>query len=240
LTDAKHVSDMEAVTRMADSKRDNVLAAAAAGDEFAFRQIISEHHKDMYRVCMAISGDRAVTDEATQAAWVIAWKRIGDVREPSHLRPWLVTVAANEARQLLRRRRRQAAIASVSDAAGEPGGIAPATGAAALDLGAAVARLDPDDRALLAVRYVAGFDATEIGTAMGKSPAAIRQRLKRLLDRLREDLDDGSGRDRLDVLSRLDDRHRAREALGVDRGVDRFCGHATLLDCGDGWSSLLR
>jgi len=48
-----------------------------------------------------------------------------------------------------------------------------------------------DDRTLLAMRYVAGFDATEIADALGSSPAAIRQRLKRLLDRLREELTDG-------------------------------------------------
>jgi DNA-directed RNA polymerase specialized sigma24 family protein len=40
------------------------------------------------------------------------------------------------------------------------------------------------------MRYVAGFDSTELGIATGKSPAAIRQHLKRLLDRLHEELGD--------------------------------------------------
>lgn len=38
------------------------------------------------------------------------------------------------------------------------------------------------------MRYVAGFNANELAVVTGKSPAATRQRLKRLLDRLREDL----------------------------------------------------
>ena len=46
-------------------------------------------------------------------------------------------------------------------------------------------RLDPDDRALLVMRYGAGFDSTELAAATGRKPAAIRQRLKRLVDRLR-------------------------------------------------------
>jgi DNA-directed RNA polymerase specialized sigma24 family protein len=50
-------------------------------------------------------------------------------------------------------------------------------------------RLDPDDRALLTMRYVFGFDATELSTALGISPAGTRTRLKRLLDRLRQELD---------------------------------------------------
>jgi DNA-directed RNA polymerase specialized sigma24 family protein len=51
--------------------------------------------------------------------------------------------------------------------------------------------MDPDDRALLAMRYGAGFKSNELAIATGKTPAAIRQRLKRLVDRLRDDLDDG-------------------------------------------------
>mgnify|MGYP001815508628 CR=1 FL=1 len=50
-------------------------------------------------------------------------------------------------------------------------------------------RLDPDDRALVAMRYVFGFDATELSATTGISPAGTRQRLKRLLDRLRQELE---------------------------------------------------
>lgn len=77
-----------------------------------------------------------------------------------------MTVAANEARQILRKRRRQATIETDADAARQPGGIDPATGAAALDVSAAVSKLDVDDRTLLAMRYVASFDATEIANAL--------------------------------------------------------------------------
>ena len=77
-----------------------------------------------------------------------------------------------------------------SDPADAPGGIDPATGIAGVDLRAALLRLDADDRALLVMRYGAGFDSTELAAVTGKTPAAIRQRLKRLTDRLREDLRD--------------------------------------------------
>ena len=64
---------MEAVTRMADRQRADLLAAAAAGDEIAFRRIIAAHHDDMRRVALSIARDRTVAEEATQAAWLIAW-----------------------------------------------------------------------------------------------------------------------------------------------------------------------
>jgi RNA polymerase sigma factor (sigma-70 family) len=52
-------------------------------------------------------------------------------------------------------------------------------------------RLDPDDRALLALRYVAGFDSNELAKAIGISPSGVRNRLERLLKRLHEELDHG-------------------------------------------------
>jgi len=168
-----------------------MLTAAAAGDEFAFRRIIAAYHDDMRRVCRVISGDQTIADEATQAAWLIAWTKIGKVYGEEHLRPWLVSVAANEAKKLMRKRRRRAEFETVLESSGEPGGIDPATGVAGIDLDAAMARLDPDDRALLAMRYVAGFDSNELARATGISPSGTRSRIERLLKRLREDLRDG-------------------------------------------------
>ena len=182
---------MEAATRMAQHDAGDLIALAADGDELALRRIIAENHEDMRRVCSYVLGDSAVADEAVQAAWVIAWKRIGTVRDPERLRPWLVSVALNEAKQLLRKRRRRAQVEVPADASAQPGGVDPATGIAAIDLKAALDRFDPDDRALLAMRYAAGFDSNELAVALGITPAGTRTRLKRLLDRLREELTDG-------------------------------------------------
>jgi RNA polymerase sigma factor (sigma-70 family) len=180
---------MEASTSLAHAgARD--LIASAAGDEFAFRRIIAAHHDDMRRVCVYVTGDRALADEATQAAWVIAWTKIGSVKEAARLRPWLMAVAVNEARQLIRRRRRLAEIQVAANALRHEGDRDPATGVSGIDLRLAMSRLDPADRALIALRYVAGFDSNELAAATGMKPGTVRQRLKRLLDRLREDLTD--------------------------------------------------
>ena len=179
---------MEALTRMADQGPSDLLSAAASGDEYAFRRLIAEHHDDMRRVCSYVTRDESVADEAAQAAWVTAWSKLGSVRDPSRLRPWLISVAVNEAKQILRRQRRRAENEIDVDASREPSSNDLSTTARTVDLHAALGRLGPDDRALLAMRYVAGFDSNELAAATGKTPAAIRQRLKRLLDRLRKDL----------------------------------------------------
>jgi RNA polymerase sigma factor (sigma-70 family) len=107
---------------------------------------------------------------------------------------WLVAVAANEARRLMRSRRPRIAEISVADIELE---VVPdlrsdplADGIANADLRRVLASLDPTDRALIALRYVAELSSEEIGRALGMSSSGARGRLSRLLVRLRGDLRD--------------------------------------------------
>jgi RNA polymerase sigma factor (sigma-70 family) len=172
-----------------EDKLAGALALAAAGDEIAFARIVQAYHDDMTRVCFVICGDVDIADEAVQAAWPIVWRKVGSLRDPSRLRPWLVSIAANEARMLIRRRRRRTVVELAVANAAAPD-VDPAGQVADIDLANALARLDPDDRALLALRYVAGFDSTELARATGRSPSGTRARLSRLLARLRTELRD--------------------------------------------------
>ena len=174
-------------SRLGDAVGD-LVSQAADGDEAAFTQIVAAHHDDMIRVSYVVCGDADLADEAVAAAWLIAWRKLGDLREPDRLRPWLVSIAANEARQAVRRRRRRGVVELAMPAPVASGN--PAARAADIDLINALARLDADDRALLALRYVAGFDSSELGRATGRSASGTRARLARLLGRLRTELHD--------------------------------------------------
>jgi len=160
---------------------------AADGDEPAFARLVAEHHASMARVAYVVTGEPELTRDAVQAAWSIAWRRLHDVRDPGQVRSWLVAIAANEARHLVRRRRR-VTIVDISEARDRSGGSDPAERIGGLDLERSLRHLGPDDRALLALRYVAGLDSTEIATHLGISASGVRSRLARLLDRLRTDL----------------------------------------------------
>ena len=172
-----------------DDGLERAVALAAAGDEAAFARLIRAHHDDMTRVCFVICGDLDIADEAVQAAWPIVWGKLGSLRDPARLRPWLVSIAANEARQLLRRRQRRTVV-ELSVGTPATSRADPAGTIGDLDLVNALNRLGPEDRALLALRYVAGFDSTELARATGRSPSGTRARLARLLDRLRTELRD--------------------------------------------------
>jgi RNA polymerase sigma factor (sigma-70 family) len=165
------------------------VADAAAGDADALARIVGAHHDDMARICYVICGDQDMAQDAVQAAWPIAWRKLGSLRDTDRLRPWLMAVAANEARQTLRRQRRYQVVQIEVADIGSPHGD-PAANSGLTDLAVALRRLSPEDRTLLALRHVAGFDATEIGRELGMSPSGVRSRLARLVERLRSELRD--------------------------------------------------
>src|SRR5262245_24592626 len=85
----------------------SIVDRAIAGDELAFARIVAAHHEDMARIAYFVCGDLDVAEEAEQTAWAVAYRRLKDLRDPARLRPWLLAIAANEARQISRSRRRR-------------------------------------------------------------------------------------------------------------------------------------
>lgn len=163
------------------------VRSAATGDEIAFARLVAEHHASMARVAYVICGDEESTRDAVQSAWTIAWRRMRSIRDPSHVRAWLVAIAANEARQAMRRRRRQRVVDISDDVVRADGGHVDES-ADIVDLDRALRGLKTEDRSLLAMRYAAGLDSSEIARQFGISASGVRSRLARLLERLRQDL----------------------------------------------------
>ena len=190
----RHLWDMtDLVIPVASSGAGFSLASAvrlaAAGDEIAFARIVDLYHGDLVRVSYVIAGDQQLAQDAAQSAWSIAWRKLGSLRDVDRIRPWLISVAANEARQLVRARNRrhirEVRVGPIEGADADPSGEINR-----LDLVNALNRLNPDDRRLLALRYVSGLDSSEIGTLLGMSPSGVRGHLSRLLQRLRKELGD--------------------------------------------------
>ena len=162
---------------------------AADGDHAAFGRLVALHYDEMARVAYVITGDRSFAQDAVQSAWIRAWIKLRSVRDPRRIRQWLLAVAANEARQIARRHRRIAVIELGPELEAAPG-TDPALSIGRIDLVRVLGLLSPDDRALLALRYVAGIDAAELGSMTGRSASGTRARLSRLTARLRRELDD--------------------------------------------------
>jgi RNA polymerase sigma factor (sigma-70 family) len=167
----------------------STVALAGAGDEAAFAQLVASYHADMARVALTACGDRELAADAVQSAWLVAWRKLHSLRDPDRVRPWLLSVTANEARQLLRRRHGRVVEIDV-DAPGDSRGD-PCEGIERVDLRRALARLSADDRAVLGLHYGVDLSWDELAAALGTSPSTARKRLSRAIDRLRKELRDG-------------------------------------------------
>jgi RNA polymerase sigma-70 factor (ECF subfamily) len=168
--------------------QETTVRRAAEGDELAFARLVATHHASMARVAYVIVGDATMASDAVQAAWEIAWRKLRDLRDPARVRAWLVAISANEARAALRRGRRRPVV-DISVSLDRHGDGDPADGIGLVDLERALRRLRPEDRSLIALRYVAGLDSSEIAAQLGVSASGVRSRLARLIERLRTDLD---------------------------------------------------
>jgi RNA polymerase sigma-70 factor (ECF subfamily) len=163
------------------------VRSAANGDQVAFSRLVAEHYPAMARVAFVVCGDEEATRDSVQSAWTIAWRRIGSLRNPSRVRAWLIAIAANEARQAVRRRRR-VSVLDLSDELALTDDTATNEWLELVDLQRALRGLKPDERALLAMRFAVGLESAEIARELGMSASGVRSRLARLLERLRVDL----------------------------------------------------
>ena len=81
--------------------------AASAGDRRAFARICYRYANRLYDFCIGMLRDRDLAADCVQDTFCIVATSLSDLREPDKLRPWLYSVARNEALRRLRDRRRE-------------------------------------------------------------------------------------------------------------------------------------
>ncbi len=161
-----------------------------------FASLVLPHTQAMARVAAALIG-LADAEDAAQEALVRAWNGWAALREESATRAWLLRITVNichnwQAGHFGTHRSRTEPLAAQADetTTGPFAGVWPGTTehATALDLRLAVMSLPDELRAVVALRFYAGMDATEIGAALDLPPSTVRTRLRRALALLRDEL----------------------------------------------------
>jgi RNA polymerase sigma-70 factor, ECF subfamily len=171
---------MEAIV-IAPSRDTDLVERARRRDLDAFESIVRDRMGAVYRLSLAITGNEADAADATQEAFVAAWKQVRSLRNAARLEAWLARIAVNSARMVVRARRRRSVreIAGISDSLGERPAHAARSPAErdARALAAALDRLDPDQRAILALRYLDGRGIPEIAATLGIPEGTAKSRL---------------------------------------------------------------
>jgi RNA polymerase sigma factor (sigma-70 family) len=146
-----------------------------------FQEVVDAHGRDVYRVCAAVAG-RGGADDAYQETMLAALAAYPQLRDPSVVRSWLLTIASRKAIDVHRGVKR----APVPVAEPDPG-AAPERELHDDALWEQVRELPEKQRLAVAYRFVLDLAYKEIGEAMGTSEEAARRNVFEGLKRLRVD-----------------------------------------------------
>jgi len=160
------------------------LARARRGDMDACEQIFRKFHKPSYSVAYRICQCRELSQEVTQEAFITAFRRIRQFRGDAPFWGWLRRVVINHTISSLRKLPR-ADLVEFQEYHAPSGGEYEQIGLS-MDLEAALARLDRDDRAVVWLHDVEGYNHKEIANLFGKTESFSKTRLSRARARLRE------------------------------------------------------
>jgi RNA polymerase sigma factor (sigma-70 family) len=83
----------------------DLIEASRRGDRAAFAEVIARYQRAVYAVAFSGVRDRALADDVTQDAFVIAWRKLDELRDATRLPAWLCGIARNVARDARKRRR---------------------------------------------------------------------------------------------------------------------------------------
>ena len=172
-----------------------LVERARAGDSRAFAELVRGHQEIAFRTAYLICGNAADAEDAAQEGFVKAYRALPRFRAGEPLRPWLLTIVANEARNRRRSAGRRAALALRAAGEERPSGEAAPSPEAALLAGerraallAALGRLREDDRLVIGCRYLLELSEAETAATLGVRPGTVKSRLSRALERLRKEV----------------------------------------------------
>ena len=165
---------------------------ARRADAAAWETIVRRYQVPIFRLAYLILGDAAEAEDAAQETFLRAYGALGRFDDARPLRPWLLSIAANLARNRRRSLGRYWAAMQRAFLAEPRRHHAPPERTPASDarrLREAVGRLRPDARDVVYLRYFLGLSEAETAAALDIPPGTAKSRHSRALAQLRAIID---------------------------------------------------
>src|SRR2546425_8601658 len=168
-----------------------LIARAQRGDTAAYEEIVQRYQQIAFRTAYVITGSSADAEDAAQEGFVKAYRALDRFRLGADLRPWLLRIVANEARNRVRSSGRRHQLELRLTEGFRPGDAAPSPEAVAvaaderrrlLAMGNA---LSHEDRLVIASPYFLELSGEETAAAPGIAEGPVKSRLSRALARLK-------------------------------------------------------
>lgn len=156
------------------------------GEPAAFAELVRRHERAVYGVALAVLGDHHTAEDAAQETFVMAYEKLGSLRNGSAFGAWVLRIARRHATRLARRRPRfQTIEATDPESAGGRDGQ--------LDeelqgLLRALVELPPHEQRVLTLKHFDGYGVQAIAQITGRPVGTITKQLSRAYARLRDRL----------------------------------------------------
>jgi RNA polymerase sigma factor (sigma-70 family) len=186
----------------ATSEDAKLVERAKDGDAAAYERLVRGQQEVAFRTAYLITGDASEAEDATQEAFVKAYRSLGRFRPGAPFRPWLLSIVANEAKNRSKAagRRARLVLRAAAEAPVRADDASPEAAAVAAERQAelllALEALREVDRLAIACRYFLGLSEEETAAALGCARGTVKSRLSRAIRRLRETMteeDDAAG-----------------------------------------------
>jgi RNA polymerase sigma-70 factor, ECF subfamily len=157
------------------------IRGAQQGSVADLERLFREHWPRAFRAARLVTGDAAAAEDIAQEAFLAAVRNLDRFDRRRPFAPWLHRIVVNRAIDWTRARKLRAEV--------ELGEHVPAAPEPELD-GSALGRisaLSPEHRAVVVLRYVLEYTPGEIAELLDLPRGTVNSRLRRGLDRMRED-----------------------------------------------------
>lgn len=166
---------------------------ARAGDDAAFAHIVARYRDRYARYALHMLGTPAEAEDVLQDTFVRAHRSLARCDDPSRFDAWLFSILINRCRTAgARRRRREQVLVRDDEALVAAVEEHPAERAAwREEIRVALAKLPADQREAFLLKYVEELSYDEMAAVTGAGVSALKMRVKRACERLRELLREG-------------------------------------------------
>jgi len=174
---------------MASRRRDEraLVRSAQNGSSAAFDELFQLHWSRAHRAAYLVVHDAAAAEDIAQESFLAAIRNLDRFDRRRPFGPWLHRIVVNRAIDHARAR----AFRGETELATDVAVATPDAGVPDAKLLAAIARLPPEQRAVIVLRHLLEYTPGEIATMLELPRGTVNSRLRRGLDALREVTDEG-------------------------------------------------
>ncbi|QEH34561.1 ECF RNA polymerase sigma factor SigW [Aquisphaera giovannonii] len=166
-----------------------IVRAVLRGQREAFAALVIRHERAVWATAWRVLRDGHAASDAGQEAFLMAFRRLRDLRDPDQFGAWLLRIAGREAARLARRRAREPGRSQSLDDCGieAPAGLSEGSE----ELLEALARLPDHERVVVSLRYLDGLPVAEVAAALGRPVGTVTKQLSRAIERLKAHVNRG-------------------------------------------------